>query len=347
MIDIVLDTNLLKSGSTDFTIVQFITKVNDILDEIESNDWYEEVRVVIPQIVVDELFEHQKKAYHDKFASIKSCKFPTFEVKAHENYDAWLSSMFEQALSELKTRIAKCVIIPYPSNAVLPKIIQRAIAKIAPFEGKEKESDKGFKDVIIWESTLEYKRLHPVDTIVLCSRDGKVCDKSLKAEFESLFSDQIYQIKLEKDDGNKPIYDLIATLTDSEQQHLTFSERLKQETISLLNEDFLSALYIGSKIQIEDNTFYCEGVSVIGITISNIEDIPNENKRISIYANVIVDLKYIDDSGEGQNAKRTYQFIIEYSFETSLYYLMEYELDGELKNIRNLGYILNQPDEHE
>ncbi len=345
MIDIVLDTNLLKSGSTDFTIVQFITKVNDILDVIESNDWYEKVRVLIPQIVIDELFEHQKKAYYDKFASIKSCKFPTFEVKAHENYDAWLSSMFKQALSELKTRIAKCEIIPYPSNEVLPNIIKRSIAKKAPFEGKEKESDKGFKDVIIWESTLEYKKSHPIDTIIMCSRDGRFGDKSLKAEFESLFPDELHQLKLEN--SNTPIYDLIVKLTDSEQQHLTFSERLKQETISLLNEDFLSALYIGSKIQIEDNTFYCEGVSLIDITISNIEDIPNENKRISIYANVIIDLKYIDDSGEEQKAKRTYQFIIEYSFETSLYYLMEYELDGELKNIRDLEYILNQPDEHE
>ena len=80
MIDIVLDTNLLKSGSTDFTIVQFITKVNDILDVIESNDWYEKVSVLIPQIVIDELFEHQKKAYYDKFASIKSCKFQLYNL---------------------------------------------------------------------------------------------------------------------------------------------------------------------------------------------------------------------------------------------------------------------------
>ena len=90
MISVVLDTNLLKSGSTDFTVVHFVNKLNDIIGEIESNDLYDKVQILIPQIVIDELYEHQKKAYLDKYSSIKSCKFHTFDIIPHPNYEQWL-----------------------------------------------------------------------------------------------------------------------------------------------------------------------------------------------------------------------------------------------------------------
>ena len=48
MISVVLDTNLLKSGSTDFTVVHFVNKLNDIIGEIESNDLYDKVQILIP-----------------------------------------------------------------------------------------------------------------------------------------------------------------------------------------------------------------------------------------------------------------------------------------------------------
>ena len=41
---------------------------------------------------------------------------------------------------------------------------------------KEKESDKGFKDALIWESLKEYKKKNVKDTIVLYSKDKRIVD---------------------------------------------------------------------------------------------------------------------------------------------------------------------------
>lgn len=129
MICVVLDTNLLKSGSTDFTVVHFVNKLNDIIGEIESNDLYDKVQILIPQIVLDELFEHQKKAYSDKLASIRSCKFHDFDVIPHPNYEQWLHDKYIVVINELAVRDAKCLVIPYPDNDILHNIIRRAVAK--------------------------------------------------------------------------------------------------------------------------------------------------------------------------------------------------------------------------
>jgi|GEM_PF-2694413 len=52
-------------------------------------------------------------------------------------------------------------ILPHPNNNVFPNIIKRALEKKLPFkpvaEGKNKKgSDKGFKDVLLWETLLNY-----------------------------------------------------------------------------------------------------------------------------------------------------------------------------------------------
>lgn len=47
-------------------------------------------------------------------------------------------------------------VLPLPSNQRFPAIMERAFRKKPPFKGGEGESDKGFKDTILWESILEY-----------------------------------------------------------------------------------------------------------------------------------------------------------------------------------------------
>lgn len=78
----------------------------------------------------------------------------------------------------------KFEIVPYPPENSLQNIIKRSLERRAPFEGKDKKSDKGFKDVILWESILEYKRSNKLDTILLFSADKRICDISLRNEFK-------------------------------------------------------------------------------------------------------------------------------------------------------------------
>lgn len=342
MINIVIDTNLLKSGSTDFTTVQFVNKLNDIVGEIESNDLYDRVQILLPQIVVDELYEHQKKSYNDKFASIKSCKFPSFEIIPHEDYDKWLKEQFNVAIENLKSRDAKCLILDYPKNDILQNIIIRSIAKQPPFEGKEKESDKGFKDVIIWESVLEYKRTHITDTIIICSRDGRLCNDFLEDEYNKLFADKIYLLRL-TDNSNRPIYDILSKLTDSKLR-LTFAEKLKQGIISRLTNDFIMTLYIGRPLFFDDNSCYnCSNTNLNWVTIKDINDTPDERHRIQIRTAVSLDMFYIDENGAEKSVPKIFNMTIEYSFVDNQYYLTNYDLDSSsVMDISELDIILGE-----
>ena len=71
-------------------------------------------------------------------------------------------------------------------------MIQRAIKKDPPFEAKEKESDKGFKDALIWESLKEYKKKNVKDTIVLYSKDKRIVDIFLQKEYKEIFAGETY-----------------------------------------------------------------------------------------------------------------------------------------------------------
>jgi len=49
-------------------------------------------------------------------------------------------------------------IMPICKSVWFESIVERALDKTPPFEGKEKESDKGFKDTVLWYSILEFAR---------------------------------------------------------------------------------------------------------------------------------------------------------------------------------------------
>lgn len=46
------------------------------------------------------------------------------------------------------------------TNQRFDSIVDRAFEKKPPFEGKDKKSDKGFKDALLWESIFEFVSSH-------------------------------------------------------------------------------------------------------------------------------------------------------------------------------------------
>lgn len=64
--------------------------------------------------------------------------------------------------------------------------MERAFSKLPPFGGKEKNSDKGFKDVLIWESILEFTAQHENANIIFYTKDKGYKDV-LVDEFEKLY----------------------------------------------------------------------------------------------------------------------------------------------------------------
>lgn len=339
MINIVVDTNLLNSGSTDFTRVQFVDKITPIVDELESNDLYDTVQILIPQIVIEELYDHQLKLHTKKFSDIQFCKFPNFEIIPCDDYCDSLREKFDTAIKELSARDAKSIILPYPQNEILPSIISRALSKRPPFEGEDKKSDKGFKDVILWESVIEYKKEHPNDVMILCSRDGRLCDSLLRDEYHELFNDEIHLLKLDAN-NYRPIYDKLEELT-KHRLTPTFEEKLKQDVLELLSEDRLLLLYIDEYFEYENGMQCCDGITLTNKIISNIENSVDDENRICITANIMIEVLFTDSEFGASSDSGEYRLDVEYSFDDDLYRLVGYEsLNGGHVDIRNRDFIL-------
>ena len=66
-----------------------------------------------------------------------------------------------------------------------------------PFEGKDKKSDKGFKDALLWESVLEFALKHPKSKIIYYSKDNAFGNFLLKEFTESVADSLLFICKNE------------------------------------------------------------------------------------------------------------------------------------------------------
>lgn len=65
MINIFIDTNILFSKNEKLDEVGFLQKLQEIIDDIEVNDIYTEVKILLPRMVINELFQQQLDIYED------------------------------------------------------------------------------------------------------------------------------------------------------------------------------------------------------------------------------------------------------------------------------------------
>ena len=323
MIGIVIDTNIINSGSNNFMIAQFSSKLDDIIRALESTDNYQEVKILLPKIVIQELYQHQLSNYQKRVDSLKGLKIPGLDYTQENDYPAMLTRYFDETIANLTSRTLQTEIIDYPKDSVLPNIIERALLKQAPFEGVDKVSDKGFKDVILWESILEYKRQHHNDTLILFTSDIRLCCSSLENEYQTLFHDNIYLLHQTTSNDYSILYDKVSTLLENKSTNQkTFDEENKQRLLELLNTDNISYLFEDLPIEADEGTLICSHINLGNKSIVNITDMPDENKIIYIVnIEVFVDAKdeeegyyYWEDSAE---------LTIDYYFEDDAFYLQQ------------------------
>jgi rRNA-processing protein FCF1 len=322
MIGIVIDTNIINSGSNNFMIAQFSSKLDDIIRALESTDNYQEVKILLPKIVIQELYQHQLSNYQKRVDSLKGLKIPGLDYTQENDYPAMLTRYFDETIANLTSRTLQTEIIDYPKDSVLPNIIERALLKQAPFEGVDKVSDKGFKDVILWESILEYKRQHHNDTLILFTSDIRLCCSSLENEYQTLFHDNIYLLHQTTSNDYSILYDKVSTLLENKSTNQkTFDEENKQRLLELLNTDNVSYLFEDLPIETDEGTLICLRVDLKNKSIANITDLPDENKiKYIVNLELSVDAKsedgecYWEDSAE---------LTIDYYFENDTFYLQQ------------------------
>ena len=321
MIDIVIDTNIINSGSKDYMIAQFSNKLDDIIRTLESNDNYQDIKILLPQIVVQELYQHQLANYNKEIERLKGLKLPDLDFSPKEDYSITLKRLFDESLAFLAQRDLQTEVISYPKNEMLPNIINRAVMKQAPFEGEDKSSDKGFKDVILWESVLEYKRQHAEDTIILFTNDKRLCATSLYEEYKSLFGEDIYLVQQEKSNDYSKLYNQISILAkNSKPIKNTFDEDNKQRLLNLINEQNVSYMFEGQLIETEERSFTCTRIYVASKSIIDIIDYP-DNKKTEYIVRVDVSIHSRDKEKEDVWWDDFVELTIDYYFEDDIFYL--------------------------
>lgn len=162
---IIIDSNIIHiSNHNDYFNFNLNKSYTDLQGRIERRDLTDSFKILIPDIVFRELHKQkleQFKIDYDQLTILlkkfKSFSEVSLDLPKDFNYDEFL----KQKISEFKSRNSIKTINVNSGKDTFNKIIEKSINKKPPFEGANKKSDKGFKDVLIWESLLNYANNNP------------------------------------------------------------------------------------------------------------------------------------------------------------------------------------------
>lgn len=178
---LIFDTNVLFQAyekKADFTSFSFNSTYGNIIDMINQLDIYSQVILVIPSVVWGEL-EKQIIEKHDALlltyrSTITNKVFPEYSIKENPqmDYPEYIKTKIKEYKDDIQQGMSEVIEIQNASNSRFRSIIDRAFGKRPPFEGKDKKSDKGFKDALLWESILEFALNQPKSEIIYYSKDN-------------------------------------------------------------------------------------------------------------------------------------------------------------------------------
>lgn len=205
-VNLYFDTNILKNHYGSIWNFKFNETYYRVRKFIVENG-YDNLRIIVPQIVLDELVQQYIEKYESLSQSIIS-KLNNLESELNQlewnisiekkymcsskkEYSDYINEQMKQFIEEEKEVLN---IIDYPNNTSLSKIISRSVKKKKPFFGgiarggkgcKEKEfSDAGFKDVVFLESIIEDIGDKEIDYIIF-SKDTFLGEINIEKEISN------------------------------------------------------------------------------------------------------------------------------------------------------------------
>lgn len=192
---VIFDTNALYhpyDKRADFSSFSFNGTYENVVGFINQLDIYEQVVIAIPTVVWQEMERQIVEAHQLKIKEFREklakYHFPEIVVedKGDIDYLNFIHSVIDDYRANLSSNINKIIELPVASEARYQSIVNRAFKKQPPFEGKDKKSDKGFKDALLWESILEFAAQHDTAKIIYYSQDNAFGDE-LEKEFSENF----------------------------------------------------------------------------------------------------------------------------------------------------------------
>ena len=171
---VIIDTNRFFISDKDSSFSPFYPheECEQFFIERKNRPYVSFGKYFITEMAKQEIIQQKKEQFEIRYK--KEATYWHLEIKQPD---------FEKDLNEylIDNHIET---LPYPKDNVLSQIINRAIEKRPPFEGKDKRSDKGFKDVISWESILNYDyEKDRIGVVFLITHDGIFVKDEIKKEF--------------------------------------------------------------------------------------------------------------------------------------------------------------------
>lgn len=306
---LIFDTNVLfqtYEKKADFTSFSFNATYKNIIDMINQLDIYNQVVLGIPLVVWSEM-EKQIIEKHDELLltykkTITKKIFPEYSIQENPtiNYSEYIKIKILKYKEELSEGLNEVIEIPIASNSRFKSIINRAFSKLPPFEGKDKKSDKGFKDALLWESILEFSLTHRNSKIIYYSKDNAFGEFLLNEFAENVSDSSLFICKNESE--VKVQLEAWAKEIDkySYQPIEEFDEN--QEIIDWLNSgDFLVQIIDRNFGLVEKGRLITSTTAHL-ISIDNIESLNSDENAIEYYIEAVLQFIYeLKDGGKTQD----------------------------------------------
>lgn len=292
---LIFDTNVLYrkyDKKADFSLFSFNSTFNNIIDFINQLDIYEQVIIVIPEVVWKEMEKQIIDAHETKLIDfetyIKKWKFPEYSINKNfiNDFQTFIHEKIEDYRKEISQNINEIITISIPNKDRFERIVNRAFNKEPPFGGKEKNSDKGFKDVLIWESILEFTLSHVNSDIIFYTQDRGFKD-ALNIEFKKQYPNtNCFICSSEKEVQEK--LELWAEEIDIYYQPTKEYEKYKKFILWLESGDFLIQL-IDYDFNIVDKSETILDTNIHLIDYDNVEE--SEDQQ-NFFLDTLLDIEY-------------------------------------------------------
>lgn len=302
---LIFDTNTLFQSyekKADFTSFSFNSTYGNVIDMINQLDIYNQVTLMIPTVVWNEM-EKQIIEKHDELivsfrSTITKRQFPEYSILENpvKDYSKYIRTQISDYKNGLSNGLNRVVELPLATSKRFGSIVDRAFKKLPPFEGKDKKSDKGFKDALLWESILEFALDHPYSRIIYYSKDNAF-GEFLNNEFTELKLASVLSICKNETEVKEQLEVWAQEIDKYAYQPIEeFNEH--EELIAWLNsEDFLVQV-IDRDFGIVEKGRLITSTAAHLLSIDNIEQV-SENELQEEYAvDVVLDISYtLKDGG--------------------------------------------------
>lgn len=228
---IVFDTNFIWSDQEDKIAELFNPAVKNSVQFLVEHDLKKNVSLLIPEVVLQEREEQILNQIEENVSKVSSGMAVLSNFGVVIDKDSYTKDCREQVSKALKKLIKdlkiKCLLTPVFDQKIL---VNRALKKTKPFSSGKDNSDKGFKDTLIWLTMLNDVEENKNANYILCTNNSKDFNSSdlleefnkisqskfiIASDFRSLkeILDKELDLKLSLKEENKKIEDEIKQQT--------------------------------------------------------------------------------------------------------------------------------------